>query len=529
MLIPIPRFQASFFALALFATAGLARAQSGPPAAASVTVRIEVPEGMRRAPFDVDRFASVPPDFELEVYARLSGARFMAVAPNGDLFVSMPLGGKVYILRPDARGNVVIHDSYVQDLQRPHDIVFHKIGGTQYVYIAEKNQINRYKYNDGDLQAHDREIVVANLPDETLPELKGTYGHVLKNFALDRNDKLYVSIASTCNACIEDTQSDPKRGAIYVYDADGKNGRLFAEGIRNAEGLDFVPGTDNLWVTINNRDQVAYPFRDDSGLYGQVVQAYVDNNPPEGFTLMQDGANYGWPFCNPDAREVMDDMPLVQDYQLNRTGAVDCSGMHPISKGIQAHSAPLGFNFTQGTAMPEAYRNGALIALHGSWNRSKATGYKVIYFPWENGKPGEQLDLVGGFLNSDSTEAYSRPVDVAIGQKGELYISDDKSDTIYKLTYNAPLGTKNEELARAIQVFPVPAAGDLRVSLNGLRGREARFILTNAQSANVLDVRKPLKAGENNLTLDTGKLAPGVYFLRISSGDAQVVKRVVLQ
>ncbi|MHA6249960.1 T9SS type A sorting domain-containing protein [Pontibacter sp. CAU 1760] len=520
--------QLPFYTLLAAIIPCMAQAQGTPPPA-SVTVKIDVPAEMRNAPFNVDRFATVPPNFELEVYARVSGARFMAVAPNGDLFVSMPWDGKVRILRPDTNGKVISYD-FVQGLQRPHDIVFHKIGEKQYVYIAEKNQINRYEYTNGDLQGRNREVVIANLPDESLSELNGSYGHVLKNIALDKNHKLYVSIASTCNACASDTQSDPKRGAIYMYDADGKNRKLFAEGIRNAEGLDFVPGSTDLWVTINQRDNVAYPFDDNTGMYGKVVQSYVDNNPVEGFSLIREGGNYGWPFCNPDARAGMDNMPFVKDYQLNQNGAVDCSTMDPVSKGIPAHSAPLGFNFTQNTKLPEAYRNGALVALHGSWNRSKATGYKIIYFPWVNGKPGNQLDLVGGFLNSDSTEAYSRPVDVAIGNNGELYISDDAAHAIYKLSYNAPLGTKNEALEKAIQVYPVPATGgNLRVTWGGLKGREVQFVLTNAQSANVLDVRRPIRRGEDEYVLDTGNLAPGVYFLRITNGEAQVVKRVVLQ
>ncbi|PRY11274.1 putative secreted protein (Por secretion system target) [Pontibacter ummariensis] len=513
--------------LSLFISVSTAAGQA--PPAASVTVKIEVPESMQAAPFHVDRFATIPPNFKLEVYARVSGARFLATSPNGDLFVSMPYDGKVKVLRTSENGQVQDYD-YVTGLARPHDIVFHKIGETQYVYISEKNQINRFKYSNGDLEAHDREIVVANLPDESLPELKGNYGHVLKNLALDRNHKLYVSIASTCNACIEDTQSDPKRGAIYVYDADGSNGRLFAEGLRNAEGLAFVPGTNDLWVTVNNRDQIAYPFKDETGLYGQVVQSYVDNNPPEEFTLVRDGGNYGWPFCNPDHREGMDNMPFLNDYQLNRNGAVDCGGMDRIMKGIPAHSAPLGLLFTQATAMPQAYRNGALIALHGSWNRSKATGYKVIFFPWENGKPGEQLDLVGGFLNSDSTEAYARPVDIAIGPEGSLFISDDHAHAIYKLSYTGPVaGAKDEALARAVDVFPVPANGYFMIQLKDLKSREVEFVLTNPQSANVLMVTKPVREGTNSYKLDTSRFANGVYFLRILSGGAQVVKRIIIR
>ncbi len=448
----------------------------------------------------------------------------MAVAPNGDLLVSKPDNGYVKIFRPEPSGGAPKERDFATGLQKPHDIVFHKIGDQQYVYIAEKNRIIRYKYSNGDLQGQNLEVVVDNLPDESLAELKGNYGHVLKNIALDSNDKLYVSIASTCNACIEDTQSNPKRGAIYEYNADGSNGRLFAEGIRNAEGLDFVPGTKDLWVTVNNRDNVAYPFEDATGNYGKVVQSYVDNNPPEAFTLVRDGGNYGWPYCNTDQREGMDNMPFIKDVQLNPNGSVD-----RISKGIQAHSAPLGFLFTQDTKMPEPYRNGALIALHGSWNRSKATGYKIIYFPWQGDKPGKQIDLVGGFLNSDSTEAYARPVDVTVDQEGSLFISDDAAHASYKLTYTGPLASaEKEELERAVQVYPVPSRGNLKLKINGLKHPEVRFILTNAQSANVLDVTRRLHSGEHNLQLDTDKLAAGVYFLSVISGDIRVVRRVVL-
>ncbi|CAM3677950.1 T9SS type A sorting domain-containing protein [Pontibacter korlensis] len=522
------RLLRTYFLATVLTVPVAAVAQSVPPAATE-TVKIDVPEQLRQQPFDVDRFANVPPNFKLEVYARVSGARFMAVAPNGDLFVSMPWDGTVRIVR--ARENdVPLQLNYATGLQRPHDIVFHKIGEQQYVYIAEKNRIIRYQYTNGDEQGQNMEVVVDNLPDESLPELKGSYGHVLKNIALDSNNQLYVSIASTCNACVEDTQSDPKRGAIYVYNADGTNRRLFAEGLRNAEGLDFVPGTNNLWVTVNNRDNVAYPFEDETGNYGKVVQSYVDNNPPEEFTYVRDGGNYGWPFCNPDAREGMDNMPSIKDVQINPDGAVDCSGMDRISKGIQAHSAPLGLLFTQDTQIPELYRNGALIALHGSWNRSKATGYKVIYFPWQGDKPGNQIDLVGGFLNSDSTESYARPVDIAIDQEGNLFISDDAAHAIYKLTYTGPLSSaEKEELDRAVQVYPVPTRGNLKLKMNGLKHPEVRFILTNAQSKNVLDVNKRLQSGENNLELETGKLAAGVYFLSILSGDTRVVRRVVLQ
>lgn len=323
-------------------------------------------------------------------------------------------------------------------LKRPHGIVFHTIGNTTYLYISETNQINRFIYNSGDLTAHEREIVVAGLPDSSSPELHGAYGHELKNIALDSNDKLYVSIASTCNACLEDTISNPIRGAIYQYNADGSNGRLFARGLRNAEGLAMLPGTNDLWAAVNNRDQIAYPFQDSTGNYSKVIQSYVDNHPPDEFTRVRDGGNYGWPFANPnpDTASGYDNMPFDRDIQFNADGHVDPNSLDRISKGIQAHSAALGFKFLQNTLFPAPYRGGAVIALHGSWNRAQRTGYKLIYFPWNSTTPlpGTPVDLVTGWLNDADQTFWGRPVDVAIDLQGNLLISDDESGTVYKLT-----------------------------------------------------------------------------------------------
>ncbi len=411
------------------------------PPAASVSVKVQVPVGMRTAPFDVDRYLTVPPDFTISVYARMSKPRFMAIAPNGDLLVSQPSTGKVLLVRPNGSSSPLVSD-FAAGLRNPHDIVFHAIGTTTYVYIAESHQINRYVYSAGDLTARNRQVVVAGLPDASMPELKGNYGHQLKNIALDGNHKLYVSIASTCNACLSDTQSDPVRGSIHQYNADGTGRRLFAQGLRNAEGLAFVPGTNNLWVVVNNRDNIAYPFNrdfdgDGTSDYGKVLAGYVDNHPPEEFTYVQDGGNYGWPFCNPNPDNTLVNMPFDRDYQFNADGHVDCNGMTRISRGIQAHSAPLGLTFLGGTSFANAYRAGAAVALHGSWNRTRKTGYKVVFFPW-NGTtqtPTGQIDLVTGFVNDATQAMLGRPVDVAVDRQGDMFISDDYNGTIYKLSY----------------------------------------------------------------------------------------------
>ncbi|WP_223277996.1 PQQ-dependent sugar dehydrogenase [Nostoc sp. 'Peltigera membranacea cyanobiont' 232] len=417
------------------------------PPAASVDTQIKVPSTMTSSPFNANRYLKVPPNFSISVYARIQNARFMAVAPNGDLLVSQPNTGKVLIVRSNGSKDPIISD-FATGLRRPHDIVFHQIDNTTYVYISETNQINRFIYNSGDLTAKNRQIIITGLPDSSTSELKGAYGHELKNIALDGNHKLYVSIASTCNACKEDTVSNPKRGAIYQYDANGTNQRLFAQGLRNAEGLAFLPGTNDLWVVVNNRDNIAYPFNDSTGNYGKVIPSYVDNHPPEEFTRVRDGGNYGWPFCNPnpDTLNGFNNMPFDRDYQFNANGDVNCNAIDRIDKGIPAHSAPLGLSFLQNTNFPSLYSSGAVVGLHGSWNREKKTGYKIAYFPWNSTTKTleEEIDLVSGWLVPATQEVWGRPVDMVVDRQGNLLISDDYSGTIYKLAYNAPSTPSSE-------------------------------------------------------------------------------------
>ncbi|MEO8195007.1 MAG: PKD domain-containing protein [Gemmatimonadales bacterium] len=421
------------------------RASVVAPPAASVTVKVTVPASMSSSPFNVDRFLTIPPDFSIAVFARVGGARFMAVAPNGDVLVSNPGAGAIYLVRPGVSGAAATVSTWASGLYKPHDIVFATIAGTTYVYVAEADKIARYTYTTGSTTGQGRQVLISGLPNASSPGLGGAYGHELKNIALDGNGALYVSIASTCNVCLSDTQSNPVRAAIYAYNADGTGARLFARGIRNAEGLAIVPGTADLWVVVNNRDDIAYPFHNDwsgdgTDDYGKVMQSYVDNHPPDEFIRVRDGGNYGWPFCNPnpDSPQGMNDMPFDRDVQFNADGlSLDCAAADRINKGIQAHSAPLGLIFLQGTNVPAAYSNGAVVPLHGSWNRAAKTGYKVIHFPWDGitRQPDAQIDLVSGWLVGGSN--WGRPVDAAVAPDGGIYISDDQSGAIYKLTYSA--------------------------------------------------------------------------------------------
>jgi len=402
-----------------------------------VRTRLQVPASMRTPPFDIDRELVVPTGFTISVYARVPGSRFMAFTPSGDLLVSQPFLGKVALVRPSASGGDPQVLTYAGGLDTPHDIVPRQIGGQWYIYVAERNKIGRFVYTPGDTTAGARQILVSNLPDASLPELHGTYGHQLKNIAVDSANRLYVSIGSAGNADPADVTANPERAAIHIYNPDGSGDRVFGHGIRNAEGQAFVPGTDDLWVVVNNRDNVVYPFDDGTGHYGQVYQNYVDDNPPELFTLVRDGDNYGWPFANSDPRSGLENMPYLPDYEFNRNGSVvDVNTFTRPTRGIQAHSAPLGLTFFQDTNLfARQWRNGVAVALHGSWNRQGSTGAKIIYFPWSAGRPGRQIDMVTGWIDQGGALPYwGRPVDVAVAPDGALYISDDQSGTIYKVT-----------------------------------------------------------------------------------------------
>ena len=198
-----------------------------PPAlaGASKAVTLQVPAGMNSAPFDQPRTLNVPPGFDIRVFARVPNARFMALAPNGDLLVSDPDGGKINLLRPNAAAAPTRY-TFASGLSKPQGIAFQLIGATTYVYLSESNRVIRAPYVSGDTSIGAIEVLIAGLPDASTPELGGAYSHALKNFALHGN-KLYLSVASSCNACASDTTADPVRAAIYEYDLNGGSRRLY--------------------------------------------------------------------------------------------------------------------------------------------------------------------------------------------------------------------------------------------------------------------------------------------------------------
>lgn len=516
------------------------------PAGASVQVKLEVPAALKTGTFAEDRYLNVPPGFKASLFGLVPGARFLGVAPNGDVLVSNPGAGAITLLRPGAGGTVAKSFTWATGLRRPHSIVFHQIGSTMYVYVSESHQIDRFIYKDGDTTAHDREVVVTGLPDSSTPELRGAYGHELKNIALGPDHKLYVSIGSTCNVCTSDTVSNPVRASVYVYDADGSNGRLFARGLRNAEGLDFLPGTNTLWVAVNNRDQIPYPLKDNTGNYGKEIVSYIDNHPPDLFTAVRDGGNYGWPFCNSNPDAGLDNMPFDHDMDTNSDDHVNCGNADRVNKGIQAHSAPLGMKFLRGTNFSPQYRNGAVIALHGSWDRSVPTGYKVVYFPFDSGTglPGAQVDLVTGWWNESTRVLWGRPVGVAVAADGSLLITDDAAGAVYKISSTSSVSSAANGYGTVApgsiaSIYGSGFAKDAQVTIRDAAGTErtASVIYSSSGQLNVIvpagtgtGVATALVNGQSIGTVNIAPVAPGLFSM---SGDgtgvaAATAVRVVL-
>ena len=164
--------------------------------------------------------------------------------------------------------------------------------------------------------------------------------------------------------------------------------------------------------------------------YGRVIPEYVGDNPPEQIAKLTPGRELGWPFCNNTGGPA--DLPFIRDVQTNPDGdRLDCAALPPVEQSMGAHSAPLGMSFVDG-GLPEPYARGALVGVHGSWNRQPPREPEVSFYPWSNGDLGDQQTLVGGFQAADGSR-WGRPVAAVAGPDGAVYITDDAADAIYRL------------------------------------------------------------------------------------------------
>ena len=366
----------------------------------------------------------VPAGFKIELFAeRLSGPRQMRVAPNGDIFVAETRAGRIRVLRAaDGEQRASTSEIYARGLDRPFGIAFFPNGDNpRWLYVADTDRVVRFPYHNGDLDAAEKpEIVVAHLPHG--------YGHSTRDIVFTKdNARMLVSVGSASNDAegmgrahdgspLRSEQQPPgaawgsetDRAAVLAFDPDGKRLGIFATGIRNCVGLAVHPVTGNVYCSTNERD------------------GFGENLVPDYVTRVRKGAFYGWPWfyigSNQDPHHV---------------------GERPDLKGkvtvpdvlIQAHSASLGLTFYNGKAFPAEYAGDGFAAEHGSWNRSKRTGYKVVRIRVKDGVPtGEYQDFVTGFVINNS-EVWGRPVGVAVAHDGALLLSEDANGTIWRVTH----------------------------------------------------------------------------------------------
>ncbi|BBY74328.1 gluconolaconase [Mycolicibacterium parafortuitum] len=391
------------------------------PAAGFGSVAVEVRDGLTEAPFDEPREAVVPDGWTMSVWARTSRPRLMAWAPDGTLLVSVPSTG--HVLRYVPRGDDAPEESVLlDDLDEPHGLAFD--GAT--LYVAESDQVNAYDYADG--AARSARVVAGGLPDDRSPDLRGAYSHVLKSVAVGPDGAVYFSIGSTGNISAGDRTATPPRATIMRVPPGGGPAEPFATGVRNGTGLAVAPD-GAVWIANNGRDNVAFPEPGPS--YGKVLPDYVGDNPPEQVAKLTPGRELGWPYCNNVGGPA--DLPFVRDVQTNPDGAqLDCDALPAVEQSMGAHSAPLGLSFTDGE-LPEPFARGALVGVHGSWNRQPPRAPEVSFYPWRDGGLGDQQTLVGGFQAEDGSR-WGRPVAAVVGPDGAVYITDDAADAIYRLT-----------------------------------------------------------------------------------------------
>ena len=339
---------------------------------------------------------NVPDGFTLELYdANLPRARFLLFTPSGDLLVSRPHSGDILLLGRDADGDGKpdTRATLIEGLERPLGM---DISGG-WLYIAESNRVSRIRF-DSDTGTVDGtlETVVEGLTDNG--------NHWSKTIRIGQDQKLYLAQGSTCNICEEE---DSRRATLMRFQLDGSQPEIIATGLRNSVGFDWAPWNGALYATENGRDLLG------------------DDLPPCELNQIEAGNFYGWPYFYGDniADPDMGDDPFAKDRDPTAP-----------AHNFRAHNAPLGMTFLDPNTLPPPYERAALVALHGSWNRSSPDGYKVVSLHW--GTDGiEERDFLTGF-NRDGTIS-GRPVDVAQGPDGAIYISDDYAGAIYRVRYGA--------------------------------------------------------------------------------------------
>lgn len=331
-----------------------------------------------------------PAGLEVDYFARnLGGVRFMVLGPDGAVYASRPGAGQIVRLA-DSNGDGVADNvtTVLTGLDEPHGMAFFRGA----FYVAETGALKRFAVGaDGRPGGSGTEIT-------TYPARSG---HSTRTVIVGPDSMLYVSVGSRCNICEGDV---PKRAVVLQVNPATGATRPYAIGLRNAVGLAVNPATKAIWATTHERDNLG------------------DDIPPEEIDILRDGGDYGWPYCWGDRQP---------NPEYDKPGR--CATTIPPALMMQAHSAPLGITFlSKATQLPPEYRGDALVAFHGSWNRSVPTGAKVVRIRIVDGKPVSYEDFVRGWQDA-SYQRWGRPADVLVLPDGSVLISDDTGNAIYRV------------------------------------------------------------------------------------------------
>ena len=311
---------------------------------------------------------------------------------------------KVTLLRDTNNdGKFEVRETFLENLNQPFGMLV--IGNS--FYVANTDGLYKYLYTEGQTSLKDVEgTKIVSLP------AGGYNNHWTRNIITnDEKDKIYISVGSASNVGEHGMKEEIRRANILEVNLDGSGEIIYASGLRNPVGMDWNPITGDLWTAVNERDKLG------------------DNLVPDYITSVQKGGFYGWPYSY---------FGQIEDPRME--GKADSLVEKAIVPDVSVgpHTASLGFTFYTGDQFPEKYKNGAFIGQHGSWNRSKFSGYKVTFVPFSNGEPtGKQQDFLGGFIaNEAEGNVYGRPVGVTQTPDGSLLVNDDTGNTIWKVSYN---------------------------------------------------------------------------------------------
>ncbi|WP_289041982.1 sorbosone dehydrogenase family protein [uncultured Zobellia sp.] len=345
----------------------------------------------------IDRL-KLPDGFKIEVYAdSVDGARSMAMGDDGTLFVGTRNEKKIYAIQDrdrDFKADRVIELDTT--LESPNGIAYRN--GS--LYVADVSTLYRYDNIEANLDSvPERKVIYDDYPE--------AFHHGWKYIAFGPDDKLYVPVGAPCNIC-DSTVVDKRFASITRMDPDGSNREIYAHGVRNTVGFTWHPETKEMYFTDNGRDMMG------------------DDIPPcELNRVTEAGQHFGYPFCHGGT---------IKDPEFGDQRP--CSDFVAPVQNLGAHVAPLGVKFYTGDMFPEKYKQYAFIAEHGSWNRSKKSGYRISLVKFENNEAVAYETFLEGWLDEESQEAFGRPVDVLFLKDGSLLISDDFGDAIYRVSYD---------------------------------------------------------------------------------------------